>query len=499
MMKRLSQASLRDLPAAVARPVYDRAAARIGIVHLGIGAFHRAHQAVMTEAALAAGDLAWGIAGVSLRSADTRDALAPQDGLYSVAIRDGTGDRFAVVGAVLRLMVAPEDPSAVLDLMAAPDTRIVSLTITEKGYCHLPATGELDETHPDIVHDLAHPEWPRTAIGFLVEAIARRREAGLPPFTVLSCDNLPANGRTLARVVARFAALRDPALAEHVKTHVAFPCSMVDRIVPATTDADRALVASALGVEDAWPVTTEPFLRWVIEDRFPAGRPDWAAVGATVVTDVEPFEQMKLRLLNASHSTLAYLGYLAGHRTVAEAMAAPGFSVLLDQMMTDEVSPTLPLLEDFDLPAYRTMLLARFRNPALHHRTWQIAMDGSQKLPQRLLGTIRDRLKAGAGFDRLALGVAAWMVYATGRDEAGNPIDVRDPLASRFAAVTAGKREASALVAAYLGIREVFGDDLPASTRFRTTLVHVLDGLLADGAARTAGRFEAARTRSSVA
>lgn len=496
MMKRLSQATLCDLPAGIARPGYDRGAARIGIVHLGIGAFHRAHQAVMTETVLAAGDLAWGIAGVSLRSAETRDALGPQDGLYTLAVRDGTGDRFAVIGAVLRLLVAPEDPAAVLDLMAAPETRLISLTITEKGYCHLPATGALDETHPDIGHDLAHPERPRTAIGFLVEAIARRREAGLPPFTVLSCDNLPANGRTLARVVTRFATLRDPALAEHVKTHVAFPCSMVDRIVPATTDADRALVAGALGVEDAWPVTTEPFLQWVIEDRFPAGRPNWETAGAHVVADVEPFEQMKLRLLNASHSTLAYLGYLAGHRTVAEAMAAPGFSELLDQMMTDEVSPTLPPLEGFDLPAYRAMLLARFRNPALHHRTWQIAMDGSQKLQQRLLGTIRDRLKAGAGFERLALGVAAWMVYATGRDEAGNPIDVRDPLSGRLAAATAGKRDASALVEAYLGISEVFGNDLPASTPFRTTLVRVLDELLADGAARTGRSFEMARTRS---
>lgn len=496
MMKRLSPSTLSDLPAGVSALVYDRAATRIGIVHLGIGAFHRAHQAVMTEAVLAAGDLVWGIAGVSLRSAETRNALAPQDGLYTVAVRDGAGDRFAVIGAVLRLLVAPEDPEAVLELMAAPDTRIVSLTVTEKGYCHLPATGELDEGHPDILHDLANPHRPRTAIGFLVEALARRRQAGLAPFTVLSCDNLPANGWVTARVVTRFAALRDPELAAYVTAHGAFPSSMVDRIVPGTTEADRALVAGALGLEDAWPVMTEPFRQWVIEDRFPAGRPDWAAAGATFVADVAPFEQMKLRLLNGSHSTLAYLGALAGHETVADAMAAPGFAALLEGMMREEVSPTLPPLAGFDLAAYRAGLLARFRNPALRHRTAQIAMDGSQKLPQRLLGTIRDRLKAGAGFDRLALGVAAWMVYATGRDEARNPVDVRDPLSSRLAAATAGKREASALVEAYLGIREVFGDDLPASTPFRTTLVRVLDGLLADGAARTAGSFGKTRTRS---
>lgn len=485
MMKRLAPSTLSDLPSSVSVPAYDRAATRIGIVHLGIGAFHRAHQAVMTEAVLAAGDPAWGIAGVSLRSPETRDALGPQDGLYTVAMRDGTGDRFAVIGAVRRLLVAPEDPEAVLALMAAPDTRIVSLTITEKGYCHRPATGELDESHPDILHDLANPQRPRSAIGFLVEALARRRRAGLAPFTVLSCDNLPANGEVTARVVTRFAALRDPDLAAYVTAHVAFPCSMVDRIVPGTTDADRALVAGALGLEDAWPVMTEPFRQWVIEDRFPAGRPDWAAAGATFVADVAPFEHMKLRLLNGSHSTLAYLGALAGHETVADAMAAPGFAALLDGMMREEVSPTLPPLNGFDLPAYRAGLLARFRNPALRHRTAQIAMDGSQKLPQRLLGTIRDRLDAGAPFERLALGVAGWMVYATGRDEAGRPIELRDPLADRLAAATAGQRDAAGLMEAYLGIGEIFGEDLPASACFRATLRRVLEGLLADGAART--------------
>lgn len=486
---RLSSAALAGLPAGVERPGYDRGKVRIGIVHLGLGAFHRAHQAVMTQAALAAGDLAWGIAGVSLRSPETRDALAPQDGLYTVATRDGAGDRFAVIGAIARMLVAPEDPAAVLDLMAARDTRIVSLTVTEKGYCHLPATGALDEAHPDIVHDLAHPGAPRTAIGFLVEAIDRRRKAGLQPFTILSCDNLPANGRTAAQVVRRFAELRDPALGVYVTAHVAFPCSMVDRIVPATTDADRALVAEALGVADAWPVMTEPFLQWVIEDRFPAGRPDWAAAGAAFVAEVEPFEHMKLRLLNGSHSTLAYLGYLSGHETVAEAMAAPGFAALLDAMMTEEVSPTLPPLAGFDLAAYRAALLARFRNPALHHRTWQIAMDGSQKLPQRLLGTIRDRIAAGAPFERLALGVAGWMAYATGRDEAGRPIDVRDPLAARFAAATQGRHDAPALVAAYLGFGEVFGADLPLSPVFRETVTDALAGLLAEGAARTVARL----------
>ncbi|KQT64031.1 MULTISPECIES: mannitol dehydrogenase family protein [unclassified Aureimonas] len=487
-MTRLSDTALAGLPESVRRPSYDRATLRTGIVHLGLGAFHRAHQAVYTEHVLGA-DPAWGITGVSLRSPETRDALAPQDGLFTVAVRDGSGDRFEVIGAIRASLVAPEDPAAVLAAMTAPETRIVSLTVTEKGYCHRPATGELDETHPDIVHDLAHPEAPRSAVGFLVEALARRHAAGVPPFTVLSCDNLPSNGRTVRRVVTRFAALRGPDLGEFVEREVAFPSTMVDRIVPATTDADRALVEAALGVEDRWPVMGEPFSQWVIEDHFTAGRPDWGAAGATFVAEVEPFELMKLRLLNGSHSTLAYLGYLAGHETVADAMGAPGFGELLAGMMEEEVSPTLPVLPGFDLAAYRAELLQRFRNPALRHRTWQIAMDGSQKVPQRLLGTIRDRLAAGQSFDRLALGLAAWMVYATGEGEGGQAIDVRDPLASAIASATAGRRTADGLLEAYLGMAEVFGADLPASGPFRQAVRAALERVLSEGAAKVAASF----------
>lgn len=498
-MQRLHPSMLSDLPPRVGRPTYDRERLRIGIVHLGLGAFHRAHQAVMTETLLRAGHGDWGIAGVSLRSSETRDALAPQDGLYTLAIRDADQDRFEVIGAVVRTLVASEDPAALLALMAAPETRIVSLTVTEKGYCHRPATGDLDDTHPDIIHDLAHPSRPRTAIGFITEAIDRRRRMGLAPFTVLSCDNLPANGRTLAQVVTCFAAHRDQALADYIKAHVAFPSSMVDRIVPATTSADRDLIARALHVDDAWPVVTEPFVQWVIEDRFPAGRPDWEVAGATFVTDVAPFEHMKLRLLNGSHSTLAYLGCLAGHETVSQAMAAPGFADLIEGLMREEVTPTLPVLDGFDIAAYRSALLARFRNPMLRHRTQQIAMDGSQKLPQRLLGTIRDRLRAGARFERLALGLAAWMIYATGRDEAGHPIDVRDPLASRIAAATRGTRDPAALVEAYMGFGDVFGTDLPASAPFRGEVTQAAHHLLQRGAAQVVRGFSTARTLSVTA
>jgi fructuronate reductase len=350
-MARLSTAALASLPSAVRRPAYDRGAVRTGIVHLGIGAFHRAHQAVYTDDVLASGDLAWGILGASLRSPDTRDALAPQDGLYALDLRDGAGEEVRVIGAVRDVLVAPEGPDALLRAMTDPDIRIVSLTVTEKGYCHNPATGELDPGHPDIVHDLAHPGSRRSAPGLIVEALAQRRAAGSSPFTVLSCDNLPANGETTRRVLVGLARLRDPDLGRFVDGEVACPSTMVDRIVPATTDADRERVTGLLGFEDLWPVVAEPFTQWVIEDRFSAGRPDWP--GATFVRDVEPFEFMKLRLLNASHSTLAYLGYLSGKETVAEAIADSAMERLVRGLMDEEVTPTLRPLPGFDLAAGR--------------------------------------------------------------------------------------------------------------------------------------------------
>ena len=489
MADRLSTSTLGRLPAAVARPGYDRAALATGIVHLGIGASHRAHMAAYTDAVLAGGDVRWGILGASLRSPDTRDALAPQDGLYALAVQDAAGERLQVVGSVTRLLVAPEDPEALLAALSAPETRIVSLTVTEKGYCHAPATGELDERHPDVVHDLAHPGAPRSAPGFVVEALRRRRAAGLPFFTALCCDNLPHNGATLRRVLARFAALRDPALGRAVAEELRCPSTMVDRIVPATTDADRAAIAEALGCEDAWPIATEPFTQWVIEDDFALGRPAWDRAGATFVADVAPYELAKLRMLNGSHSTLAYLGYLAGHETVADTMAAPGFAALVRGLMLEEAAPTLPPVPGLDVAAYADSLVERFRNPALRHRTWQIAMDGTQKLPQRLLGTVRDRLAAGASIDRLALGVAAWMRYATGRDERGGTIDLRDPLADELRRRTAGLADAAAVADSLSKLNAVFGRDLPGDQRFTGAVTAALSGLMREGAAATVARF----------
>jgi fructuronate reductase len=421
------------------RPRYERDDLRCGIVHLGIGAFARAHLAAVTETALqVSGDLGWGIVGVSLRQRDTHDALAPQAGLYTLALRDAAPDgtpreALQVIGALMQVLVAPDDPRAVLQRIAHPDTRIVSLTVTEKGYHHDPATGALRLHDPDIAHDLQNPEAPRTTLGFVVRGLQRRMQRGLPAPTLLSCDNLPASGDTLRGLVLAFAQQLDGALQEWIAVRCTFPNSMVDRIVPRTTDADRERIAARLGVRDAWPVVAEQFLEWVIEDRFAAGRPAWELGGnnggARFVQSAEPFERLKLRMVNGSHSTLAYLGFMAGLKTVDAAVAAPALRRFVDALMRDEIAPTLPTLPGLDLADYRARLLRRFANPALQHQTRQIAMDGSQKLPQRLLGTFADRLRQGKPIDRLALAVAAWIHYLRGTDESGQAYDIQDPLA----------------------------------------------------------------------
>jgi fructuronate reductase len=480
----LSDATLAGLPVAIAQPAYDRTSVTTGIVHLGIGAFHRAHQAVYTDAILA-DDASWGIVAASLRSPATRDALHPQNGLYALAVRGAEGGSLRVIGSVSDVLVAPEERERLLGAMTDVSVRIVSLTITEKGYCHDPATGALNEAHPDIRHDLAHPHAPVTAPGLIVEALAVRRGAGVPPFTVLTCDNLPSNGHVAKRILDRLAALRDSDLGAFVAGELVCPSTMVDRITPATTDEDRASIATRLGAWDAWPVVTEPFSQWVIEDRFPSGRPAWERAGAELVTDVAPYELMKLRLLNGAHSTLAYLGYLAGYGLISEAMADPTFEALARGVM-EEATPTLAVPPGVDLAAYKRALIERFKNPALKHRTWQICMDGSQKLPQRLLGSIRDCLRLGAPFDRLALGVAGWMRYITGIDESGEAIDVRDPLAAELRAVadTAGPTPAQ-LAPALIRIEAIFGKDLAANPRFAAAVTKKLGRIYESGAKRS--------------
>ncbi len=484
-MKRLGRATMANLPGDVATPGYDRAKISVGIVHLGNGAFHKAHEAVYTDDVLARGATDWAIMGVSLRSPRVPSIMAPQDGLYTVIERGAAAERLRVIGAITEVAFAPADRASVLDRMADPGVGIVSLTVTEKGYCHDPATGRLEPDHPDIRHDLANLETPRSAVGYLVAALARRKIAAMAPFTVLCCDNVPANGKTLRGIVLDFAGRVDAGLAAWIEESCAFPSTMVDRIVPATTGDDLSVLAARLGVRDEAAVLCEPFRQWIIEDSFVRGRPAWEDAGAEMVADVAPYEVMKLRLLNGSHSTLAYLGYLAGFETVAETMASPPFATFIRRLMDDEVTPTLDVPAGADLAAYKSALIERFANPALRHRNWQIAMDGSQKLPQRLLGTIRDRLAAGGGIQRLALGVAAWMRYATGIDEAGRPIEVSDPLSERLERIgREAKGEPLALMEAMLALGEIFGDDLPRFESFRAALGSALLGLYEIGARR---------------
>ena len=488
-MKQLALSTLVAVPASVARPGYEPRRIGIGVVHLGIGAFHRAQTAVYSDDALSIEGGDWGICGVSLRSPDVRDRLAPQDGLYTAVEKSPSGVRRRVIGSVREVRFLGDERHEVHQRLVAPSTRIVSLTITEKGYCHDPATGSLNFAHPDIAHDLSDSQDPVSAVGLIVAALDARRLAHERGMTVLCCDNLPHNGALVRGLVNSFAEARDSALAHWIRDHSSFPSTMVDRIVPATTEADIADNDAVLGLHDAAPVVHEPFKQWVIEDDFVAGRPAWELAGAQLVDDVAPFEAMKLRLLNASHSAFAYLGFLAGCEFIYQVAARPEFSRYMQRLMVDEVSPTLHVPGGVDLAAYRAALLERFRNPALPHRTRQIAMDGSQKLPQRLLGTVRDNLGAGRSIELAALAVAGWMRYASGRDESGREIKVSDPLAAEFARIAAERGgDPAGLARGMLALRAVFGEDLPADPRFAGRVTAWLEELFAHGAARTVAR-----------
>ncbi len=484
---RLSRAALPHLARNVVRPGHDPAALRTGIVHLGAGAFHRAHLASYTDTVLAR-DLRWGILGASLRHADVRDALVPQDCLYALALRGGTDHAPRVIGAHTGLVVAPEDPASLVARMAAPEVAIVSLTVTEKGYCRV-AGGDLDMAHPDIAADLAaarsgSAKTPRSVPGFLAAALAARRRADIPAFTVLSCDNLPHNGAALRRVVSQFATLMDPDLGAWIAEAVAFPSAMVDRIVPATTASDRVEISTALGAEDAWPVVAEPFTQWVLEDRFPLGRPAWEEAGATLAADVRPWEEMKLRLLNGSHSAIAYLGQLAGWETVAEAIAEPALASMVAALMT-EVAPTLSMPAGVDVAGYGRAVLARFANPALKHRTAQIAADGSQKLPQRLLAPARVLLASGCVPKRIALALAAFIRFCQGRADDGSALALSDPEAAALRARASHAGTSAERVRAVLVLPALGAADLVQDERFVAAVAGALEAL-AEGGVRAA-------------
>lgn len=427
---RLSLGNLGALDGAVTRFGYDRNAQASGIVHLGIGAFHRAHQAWYTDLAMAAGDRDWAIIGVSLRSPGVAQQMNPQDGLYTVTERSEAGWNSCLVGAVREVLVARDQRAAVIDRIADPACHVVSLTVTEKGYCRA-ADGSLDFVLAD----------QGSLYALIAEALRRRHDVGLPGLTLLSCDNLADNGQQLAGLMKEYLSRHDPVLLPWFEAECACPCTMIDRIVPATTDADRAELAARIGLEDQAAVLTEPFSQWVIEDRFAGPRPRWEQVGAQLVSDVRPYETSKLRMLNGAHSFLAYVGLVHGHTYVHQAVADPALRPLVEALLREEAAPTITAGPGQDLSAYATALIERFANPALNHRLIQIAMDGSQKLPQRWLDTLAANQAMGRECPAIRLGLAAWIDHLRG---ANGPVD--DPRAAELVPLAAGPNALADLV-----------------------------------------------------
>jgi fructuronate reductase len=437
------------------RPEY-RDRLTTGIVHFGPGAFHRAHQADYIDRLLRE-DPRWGIAAVSLRSAGTIDSLKAQDGLYTLATLD-TETSFRTIGAHNRFF-GPGDGAAIRRQLAEPAVRFVTSTVTEKGYC-LAADGTLDFAHPDIVHDLAEPEQPRSLVGWLALGLADRRSGGLPPFTPICCDNMVSNGTKLRNAVIAFAEQLEPELARWIEGAARFPNTVVDSITPATDERLRQMVREGTGFDDAMPVSREAYAQWVIEDVLPPASPNLASVGVTISSDVDAWARAKLRILNGAHSTLAYMGLLMGLETVADAMADPALSSFVERLVRDDIIPALQP-SPIDLERYANETFARFRNPAIHHKLAQIAWDGSQKLPYRLLDTIIEAQASSRRIERLAVPIAAWLVFLERQARAGAAIV--DPLAERLTALSRGGDAVDRI----LDLREIFPDSLARDPAFR--------------------------------
>lgn len=481
----LSAALLGDLPEGVAGPAYDRSKVTAGIAHIGVGGFHRAHQAMYVDASMNAGaDLDWGIIGVGTMPGDARmrDALAGQDHLYTMVVKhaDGTLEP-RVIGSIIGFVHGPDDPEAVLDVLASKDIRIVSLTVTEGGYHVNQVTGEFDASDAGIQHDLSEPGSPVTAFGYVVEGLRRRRAAGVPPYTVLSCDNLPGNGDVAHRMIGAFAGLQDPELADWIDANVSFPNDMVDRITPVTTSDDIAALRDGFGLADAWPVVCEPYTQWVVEDHFTLGRPALETVGVQLVDDVVPYELMKLRLLNASHQALCYLGYLAGYRYAHEVCADPLFADFLLGYMEHEGTPTLPPVPGVDLAAYRHQLIERFANPEVRDTLARLCAESSDRIPKWLVPVIQHNLANDGDVERSALVVASWARYAEGVDEQGEPIEVIDR--QRDALMAAAARQGDDPLA-FLRNPDLFAD-LADQPGFTASYLAALESLHAHGARAT--------------
>lgn len=500
MAVKLNSANLSQIVSAssgsIGVPTYARNsdAVKHGIVHIGVGGFHRAHLAVYIDRLMESHGLTdFAICGVGLQPFDAgmRDALTGQDYLYTLVERSAKGSKAHVVGSINGYLFAPDNREAVIAKMAHPDTHIVSLTITESGYYYDEHTHELLSNDPDIQRDLQPENFanPKTTYGFLYEAMARRKAAGLKPFTVLSCDNMHRNGSISRDMLVSFAKLRDAEVAEWISEKGAFPNSMVDRITPQTTAADKAALADTFGIEDAWPVVTEPFMQWVIEDQFCDGRPAFEKVGIQVVknvAEVEQFEKHKLRLLNGSHSALGYPGQLAGFKYVHEVMQNELFSSFVWQMMQEEVKPTLPAIPGVDIDAYCHTLIERFSNPTIMDQLPRICLGGSGKIPKFIMPTIAEAIWVKGPFRRLCFVAAAWFHYVNGVDDNGNSFEVDDPMREELQAkAKAGGADPSEL----LGIKVLFGDDLRGDERFNKELATAMELIRRDGILKTLPKY----------
>jgi fructuronate reductase/mannitol 2-dehydrogenase len=483
----LSDHTLEDLPPEISIPTYDRAALRPGIVHIGVGGFHRAHQAVYLDELARQGSTDWGVLGVGLHSREIGEVLADQDRLYTVVERAADADRATVVGVMTGYLYAPDDPEAVLTALAGDSTRVVTLTITGTGYRIDAHTGDFDADDPHVARDLEDPGQPQTVFGYLVEALHRRRQAGLAPFTVLSCDNMQNNGAAARTAVVSFARLRDDDLAEWIDQNVAFPSSMVDRITPNTSPEDRDAIAAATGIDDRWPVITEPFRQWVVEDSFCNGRPPLEQVGVQFVADVAPYETVKTRLLNAGHSAIAYLGYLAGYRTTADVMADPAFRTFLARLMAEEIGPLLPDLPGVDLADYQATLLDRLANPRMADQLARLSRRGSTKIPNYIMPSVRAALEEGSPHHLLCLAVAGWLRFLRGSDYAGEEVPIQGPRPDLVPIAQQAGGDATPLLAE----RSVFSD-LGQDPRFVECVQRALSALDRQGPREVIEEFLAA-------
>jgi mannitol 2-dehydrogenase len=485
-MTSLTEKTLPQLNADVAVPRYDRRDVTTGIVHLGVGNFHRSHQAMYIDTLMNSGvALDWGICGIGLQPSNVRmrDALAAQDGLYTLVIRhpDGSWDA-RVIGSVVEYLFAPDDPEAAIERMAGPGIRIVSLTVTEGGYSLDAVTGEFNRSDESVLADLRPGAAPRTMFGLVTEALARRRARGLPAFTILSCDNIQGNGHVSQRAFTAFARLRDPELADWITAHVRFPNCMVDRITPKTTDEDRAELSRRFGIDDQWPVLCEPFTQWVLEDDFSDGRPPLDEAGVQIVPDVEPYELMKLRLLNASHQALCHPGRLVGYHFVHEVTTDPLFAGFLLDYMTTEAIPTLRPVPGVDLLGYAHQLIERFANPEVRDTVARLCANASDCIPKFLLPVIRQQLAAGGPVTRSTAVVASWARDAEGTDENGTPHELDDDLAPQLQA--AARRQRRQLTAFLDDNRAIFGE-LADDPRFTAVYRSILNSLFDRGVRKT--------------